>query len=270
MGHDVIPFDQRIIQRQGGDSKDIDDQFTTIANYFEPDIIFAVKGRGVSPQLIKEQSAYKINWWMDNAKRFSDFPEYYDAYDKMYLIEEGQGYDWMSIGIDPYVHKPTPLKEGDEHLKSQVVFAGTAHVGRSDRVYKCLIGLPYDIAIWGNNWPNIPFYKGHAIYFYELMKAYSAADMILNAHYFKGVTPNMRTIEATCTGTTMISDTGAGIEQILKKGTEYIPYDTPSEARYLIGKYMNEPEERDKIGQAALKRVYKDHLLKDKLAEMIK
>ena len=270
MGHDVFPFDQRIVHRQTAEISEIDKQFEYIHDFYEPDVILAVKGRGVSPHLIKESSALTVNWWLDNAKRFSDFRDYYKVYDKMYLIEEGQGYDWMAIGIDPEMHKPTPLEEGDEHLVSDVVFAGTAHFGRSDRIYKSFLGLPHNIAIWGNDWPPIPHVKGRAIYFYDLMKAYTASKLIFNAHYYKGITPNMRCIEATCTGTTMMSDTGRGINKILKKGKEYIPYDSPVEARYLINKYMEEPEARDKIGQAALKRVYKDHLLKDKLEEMMK
>jgi glycosyltransferase involved in cell wall biosynthesis len=267
MGHDVFPFDQRVIA-----VNEIDHHFEYLTDFYEPDVIFAVKGRGLSPHLIKESSALTINWWLDNAKRFSDFRDFYEVYDKMYLIEEGQGYDWMSIGIDPDVHKPTPFDEDDDvdDLTSEVVFAGTAHFGRSDRIYKSFLGLPHNIAIWGNDWPKIPHVKGRAIYFYDLMKVYTASKLIFNAHYYKGITPNMRCIEATCTGTTMISDTGRGINKILKKGKEYIPYDSPVEARYLINKYMEEPEARDKIGQAALKRVYKDHLLEDKLAEMIK
>lgn len=272
LGFTLFGFDQRALMAKGAPRKEIDDRFEQACKTYEPDIIFAIKGRGISPQVIKDQSAHKVVWWLDNASRFADFHDYIDAYDKYYVIEASQGHPWMAIGIDPEIHKPIPHRISD--LRSDVCFIGTAHPKRSKRVIDILQHLPFDAKIWGNSWninePDVAsLWKGGAIYFDNLYRAYTTTKLILNVHYYPGITPNMRTIEAPASGTPMLSDTGEGIDECLVAGVEYIPYEGTQEARYLIRKYMEEPEARKEIGEAGRRRILKDHLLTDKLMKMI-
>jgi len=267
-GYIVYPFDHRKQISIYGKEKTnyfLRQQIKT----FSPDFILSLKARGIDLNIIKDAPCKTINWWLDNAKRFNDFEDNYKVYDKTYLCESGQGYPWMPIGIDPKIHHP--VFSDEEEWKSEVVFVGTAHPKRSAKILNIVKYMPWNIKIWGNSWnPQTPFYQGKAIYWHNLMKAYTNSKIVLNSHYIKGITPNMRCIEAPSSGTAMLSDTGEGLESILKKDKEYIAYDNKLQAKRLIAKYLEDDDEREKIARAGYKRVIKDHLLIDKLEEMFK
>jgi len=274
----VQPFDPTNERALGKSQDEIDDAFKILCNGFDPDIIFTIKPRDLSSKIIKEQPEKKICWWLDNRKRYGDIDKYYDVHDKFYLCESDQGMPWMPIGIIPQIHKPTIASNDKEkdYFKSNIVFCGTAHAQRALFLIKTLNSLPYIVKVWGNSWNSTIFdyteikYMGKAIYWDKLMKAYTNTDIILNNHYEKGITPNMRCIEAPASGTLLLSDSGNGLEQCLKKNEEFVAYDTIRDARYMIVKYMEEEEERFRIAKNGYRRVNKDHLLKDKLKEMIK
>jgi len=272
MGYGVIPFDHRKLKYDGLNPKQVGDRYVSQLRIYDPDYVFAIKGRGIPPDVIRETGAKTVLWWLDNVTRFIDFEEYISVYDKYYAIEASQGHPWMAIGIDPEIH--CPVQTNDEAFKSDITFVGTGHPKRTKRVEEILRHLPYKVKIWGNSWegrlqePSI--WTGVPVYFQNLYKVYTSNNMILNVHYYPGITPNMRTIEAPASATAMISDTGEGIDACLKPGKEYIPYESVQEARYLIGKYMEDYEELDKIAFAGFERVMKDHLLKNKLKEMLK
>lgn len=268
MGYMVIPFDQRNLRVRGFGIDQIDQAFDDICKIYDPDYIFSIKGRGLSPHIIKEQGATTINWWLDNVTRFTDFQDYYEAYDKFWVIESSQGYPWMAIGIDPEIHKPAPYTEKYE---SDVIFAGTGHPKRTPKVENILRNMPFNTGIIGNSWEYLQdktLWIRKAVYFEELYKHYAGTQMILNVHYYPGITPNMRSIEAPASAKPMISDTGEGLEKCLTPGLEYIPYDSIKEARYLIRKYMQEAEERRRIGVAGQRKVYIEHNIKKKLKAM--
>ncbi len=266
MNYRVYKFDHRTLLYQRG--QDYTNQLLeSFMAAIKPDYLFAIKGRGLDPEVIRRQPCLKILWWFDNTTRFTDFDDYIEVYDKYYVVEEGQGHPWMTIGIDPDVHRP--ILPTHDIQRCDVIFAGTAHPERSERVFKIFQNLPCKTAIWGNSWASNPHFRGSATYFEGLMRIYTGAKIILNNHYVKGITPNMRSIEAPASGTLMISDTGNGLEQCLNKGAEYIAYDSIKEARYLIMKYLEEEEEREKIAKEGYRRIHKDHLLKDKLEVML-
>ena len=262
------PYDHRAKEAARG-TKRVSEDILFLIDRLNIDYLLVIKGRGLDPQIIKDAPCKTILWWLDHHARYVDFEMYRQVYDKYYLIEEGQGHPWMPIGILPDINKP--IFSEDDIFKSDLVFCGTAHAERSKRIIKIIQNMPWITKIWGNGWPSIPeVFMGRAVYWDELMKAYTGAKLILNNHYIKGITPNMRSIEAPASGVAMISDTGRGLEMCLKKDKEYIAYETELEAKRLILKYLEDKDERLKIGQAGMKRVYKDHLLIDKLEEMFK
>lgn len=235
----------------------------------KPDYVLSLKGRGLSPDIIEDIAPKTILWWLDNVTRYSDFEEYRQVYDKYYVIEAGQGHPWMPIGIDPEIHKPIPNDK--EKWQSDVVFAGTGHPRRTPRIMRIVGNMPWNTKIWGNSWnPDTQFYQGEAIYWDKLMMAYTNSKIILNNHYEKGITPNMRTIEGPASGAVLLSDTGEGINECLEPGKEYIPYDGLVDAKRQIAKYLEEKEEREKIARAGYERVINNHLLIDKLEEMFR
>jgi len=267
-GYLVYMFDHRKFVLSYG-KVEADKYLKGLYKNIELDYILSIKGRELFPSTIESLNGEKILWWFDSAIRYSDFEEHAAVYDKCWVVEEGQGYPWMPIVIDLDIHHP--IQTDDPAFKSDCTFIGTGHPKRIMKVIKMTHNLPYDIKIWGNDWyEGTPNHVGKAIYWDNLMKAYAGSKIILNAHYIPGITPNMRAIEAPASGTMVLSDTGPGLEQCFKKGTEYVPYNTIKEARQMIRKYMEEPEEREKIGLAGYKRVIKDHLLKYRIEEMFK
>lgn len=268
MGMAPYRFDHRQLIHQHG-KRFANEYLDAVAKALEPDYVLAIKGRGLEPKTIKDIPAKKILWWLDSATRYADFEDCVEAYDKYYVIEEGWGHPWMAIGIDPSLHRR--IETDEEKYKSDVIFAGTAHPKRSKAVVKITQNMPWITKIWGNAWhPQTPNWQGNAIYWDELYKAYSGAKIILNAHYIKGITPNMRSIEAPASGTMMLSDSGKGLEKCLRKGKEYVAYDSAKEAKRLILKYLEDEKEREKIAKAGQRKVYRRHLLSMKLEKMFK
>jgi spore maturation protein CgeB len=270
MGHEVYTFDHvNVLSHNYSDIGELDKQFKFMCDAVNPDLIFIIKGRGISPSVIKEQSAKKVLWWTDSITRFSDFDNYVNAVDKAYCMEEGQGFPWIPVGIDESFHRPYYVK--DEKAISDVIFVGTGHYNRTEYVFKIMSGLrDYNLAIWGNDWPPSPIVRGKAIYELDLMAVYTGSKIILNKHYIPGITPNMRSMEAPASGTMVLSDSGNGLRQCFKEGTEFVAYKNDRDARYLARKYLQEPEERMKIAKAGFDRVRKDHQLSDRLVKMFK
>jgi len=268
MGWNPLAFNHRSMLAKFG-PKYTNEFLMTTVNAIEPDYVLTIKGRGLDPKVIAEIPAKKVLWWFDLVYRYGDFEKYIDVYDKYYVVEEGQGYPWMATGIDPDIHKR--IETDDEYYHSDVVFVGTGHRKRTIKISEILSNLPWNAKIWGNNYnPDTPNWIGEAMYWDKCMMAHSNAKISLNAHYIEGLTPNMRAIEVPTTATLMISDTGAGLEQCLDKGKEYVAYDTTLEAKRLIMKYLEDEDERREIGLAGQRKVYKKHLLRDKLEMMFK
>ena len=175
MGYMVIPFDHRTMATTKSPSY-VNEAFQDVCKVYEPDFIFAVKGRGIYPSVIKEQSATTINWWLDNITRFTDFEDYADAYDRYWVCEASQGHPWMAIGIDPQIHCPQPYN--DKH-EMDILFAGTGHPKRTGTVESILQNMkPYNTGIIGNSWQHLgdkTLWKRSAVYYHELYKHYSGA-----------------------------------------------------------------------------------------------
>jgi len=268
MGFMIYRFDHRALIYNYG-AKYTNEYLEEITKAIDFDYILSIKGRGLYPNVIKDIPAKKVLWWFDSPLRYSDFDDYIDVYDKYYVVEEGWGHPWMATGIDSDIHRR--IETTDEKYKSDLVFCGTSHPERSKRIINIMRNMPWTSKIWGNSWSKkTPNWAGNAIYWDELYKAYSSSKLILNAHYVRGKTPNMRSIEAPASRTALISDTGTGLEKCLVKGKEYIAYDTIKEAKRLILKYLEDEEEREEIARAGQQKVYKRHLLKDKLVELLK
>lgn len=273
MGYEVMQFDPKYFFGLNYKPTEIGHEFDWRCMSFDPDYILTIKGRELPFEYLKDKPALKINWWLDNNTRYADFNKMIDVYDRYYLCEDGQDQPWLPIGIHPEIHKP--ITSDDELYKSDVVFAGTAHMSRGLKVVKILRDLPYKSKIFGNAWgAKGNFYgiyvHGEAIYWKELMKAYTMSHIILNCHYIEGITPNMRSIEAPASGSALLSDTGSGIQKCLKEGEEFISYKNIKEARYLICKYLEEPEELYRIGVNGYKRVRKDHDIHDRIKVLLK
>lgn len=269
MGHIVTKFDHiQTSMEEFGNVSYLDKKFKFICEMVQPELIFIIKGRGLSPSVIKEQSARKILWWTDSIKRFSDFSDYVDAVDKAYCLEEGQGFPWSPVGIDESFHRPYPVS--NPLANSDIIFVGTGHYFRANEVYRIFEGLrDYNLAIWGNSWGKNPYHKGNALYNLDLMAVYTGAKIILNKHYIPGITPNMRAFEAPASGTMVLSDSGNGLRECFAEGKEFVAYKDNREARYLARKYLEEPEERAKIAKAGYDRVRRDHQLSDRMVKML-
>lgn len=267
MGYIVSIFDHRQASYKGYEF--LNKNFKHVLRFIKPDILFVIKGQGLDPKEIKDFNGLTVNWWLDYNKRWGYFQSLYEVFDRMYLCENEQGYDWMPIGIDTEYHRP--VAPTADIFKSDIAFAGTNHPKRTPRIREIVKGIPYEFALWGNGYHKAnPYVRGNAVYDDNLMMVYSGAKLILNNHYIKGITPNMRAFEAPATGTAMLSDSGSGLEKCLNRGSEYIAYDSFREARYLIRKYIEEPEEREKIALAGLLRLQKDHRLETRIEEMLK
>ena len=273
LGYEVLRYDPRQLFSMGYKHPDMILDFNWKYNAFDPDYILAIKAMELPIDCIKDKPAMKINWWLDNFKRYSETLRILNNYDKYFLSESNQGHPWLPIGIHPAVHKP--MASDNPIYKNDVIFAGTAHLDRGLRIIKIMRNLPYKMKIFGNAWGSEGDFfginvHGKAIYWDELMKAYTMSHIILNNHYEETITPNMRAIEAPASGTAMLSDTGKGIKECLREGEEFIPYKDTREARYLICKYMEEPEELYRIGENGYRRIRKDHLIHDKIKVLLK
>ena len=182
--------------------------------------------------------------------------EIYERYDHVFVASDPFA-AWMAGQVAVPV---TPLHQATDPERFRPEPGGPHHellfVANSRRVHRRIVddlaGTTRDLAIYGREWtPQLVdqrFVKGENVPNTELARYYSAADIVLNDHWddmrFEGFLSN-RLYDALACGAFVISDRVDGIEAEFDGAVQ--TYDTRAELEQLIDRYLDDPDERQRL-----------------------
>jgi len=167
---------------------------------------------------------------------------------------------------DPEVYKPLSLNQSERSLYSaDLSLLGSMYPYRVGFIEELM--TEFKPAIWGKGWSKtsnkeiLKLYRGKDIRGTLKAKAISGAAISLNPHHplndINGV--NKRTYDiAACKGF-QLADYKADMETVFRVGKEVICYRTMDELKELVRYYLQHPDERNEIADAAHRRLIKEH-----------
>jgi spore maturation protein CgeB len=123
-------------------------------------------------------------------------------------------------------------------------------------------------------WPSLVGQYARSLppldYYTELPAFYRASRVNLNitsAQMKSGL--NQRVFDVPASGAFLLTDDRAQLHGLFEAGRDVIPYTSPEEAGELAAWYLDHPEAREKIANAAYETVKRRHLYRHRLAEML-
>jgi len=271
LGCKVFSFAPNILPRMFG--RDFMNQ--RLGDYLEAwphDVLLVFKSGYVSPEAFGRDDARRILWWPDAPWRYSDFHQLTPYFDEVYTTGKCDECDFLPMGVYPKLFHEVRLT-GEDKWKygCDVVFIGTGHPSRQVlflNIFKRL-SPKYSIKVWGNDWGSFPWWSGEDLYYLDYSKALSGGKIVINCRIDKEFSPIFRSVEATGMKRLYLSQSGEGLNECFEEGEEYVSYDTVYDAVEKITYYLENEDERKEIARRGLKRCLKNHLLKDKLANLL-
>lgn len=258
-----------------------------------PEIIFILKGEPFSSETLSEikkiSSAKLINWFGDDPWEFPVFSgkvcKYYDfffTYDPYSVkLYNDSGYNTafhLPYGYDPAAASNLPLSQREiKKFSCDVSFIGSYYPERE--VILNQLKKKYEVKIWGRGWKNTSckdIYQGNALYGYDMLKAMKCSSIILNIHkgYNRGVEAsgeglNLRIMEASACGSFQISNAQKDIPNRFEVSKEIVLFEKDEELKSKIEFYLQNKDKRMNIASNCLKRLHKEHTLKQRMHEMM-
>lgn len=267
----------------------INNEIKRVAKAFCPDLVLSIKGEAVKPETIEwmreELGAKTALWYPDDPRFFSSLVRYIaPSYGHVFTASKRAIDAYRRVGVknvhflpfacEPTVHRRVKLTDEEKRkYGADVVFVGT-YTPRRARIIGMLGKAGLKVRVFGPYWKYFRrhfWISGGAIYGSEMVKAFNAAKIVLNIHVKEDLSYkiNMRTFEATGSGTFLLTDKPHGLGEEFSIDKEVICYSNKSELIKLVKYYINDEAERIKIANEAQKRAYKYHTYKQRAQKLI-
>jgi spore maturation protein CgeB len=252
------------------------------------DVILILKGETILAESLWEirrnTDTIIVNVFPDNPLYLGNFAaiapcHYYfvkDSYVLNTLMKAGlNNVLYLPQCTDPDVHKPLALSEQDRSVfSSNLTLLGSMYPYRLKLVQEL---TEFDLSIWGRGWKRskdqkiIKKYRDRDIRGTQKTKAINASVISLNPHHpindIYGV--NRRTYDIAACKAFQLADQKKDMESILKTGEEIICYKSMDDLKKLIVYYLDHPDERMEIAEAAYRRVIRDHTYDNRASHII-
>jgi len=113
-------------------------------------------------------------------------------------------------------------------------------------------------------------YHSELSYYSDLPDFYplSAINFNCTSQQMKGAV-NQRVFDVPCCGAFLLTDYRRQMEDLFEPGKEIVAYHHPDEIPGLVGKYLGAPDERQRIAEAARKRILAEHTYDHRMAHLI-
>ena len=113
-------------------------------------------------------------------------------------------------------------------------------------------------------------YHSELSYYDDLPDFYPLSDINFNctSQQMKGAV-NQRVFDVPCVGAFLLTDYRRQLEELFEPGREVIYYNHPDEIPGLVEIYLNEPEKRQRISEAARKRVLAEHTYDHRMVTLV-
>jgi len=206
-------------------------------------------------------------------------------YDLVIVNDYYHGIQWVELGakkmaclpvsaVDPDFHIPYALSlQEQQAYQCNVSFVGTLLPDNlySERIEALEALRSFDPGIWSvHDVPQSlkPYLRGYALG-ESMMRVLSGATISLNVHgNFMRYGGNMRLFEAAGVGAFQISDDRPGIHEWFKEDQHLVIYRNLDELKEKVQYYLDHPEERQRIADAARKHVLEHHTYEQRLRQL--
>lgn len=260
---------------------------------FEPDVLLLIGGNRVilpaTLRTIKRQRDTLLLYTCGTPPSIFSHRierEAAELYDLVIANDRGHAREWHSLGasramalpmsaVDPEFHRRYVLSaEQAEQYRSQIGFIGTLipHRLYSKRVAALESLKDYDLAIWSVH--EVPetlqaVCRGPALG-EAMVHALNGADIAVNPHGdFMSDGGNMRLFEACGVGALQVVNECPGIHLWFKAGEHLLTYRDVDELRNIVGYYLKNPMERERIAAAGREHVYTHHTYDHRMRNLL-
>jgi len=275
-------------------------QVVKVADRFQPELIFFLKGPYVSPDTLAalraRTSAIIVNYCLDdffslNPKAVtSEMRRCIPLWDfifttKRYNVGELEAAGakraiFVRCGYDPVVHYPVlPTPEEQARWGSDVLFVGTFERERAEWLNALIDRVPCNLRVFGNRWGAVQSrsalfrrIEGRPLSGQEKRMAFASTKIGL-AFLRKANrdTYTDRSFEIPACGTFMLAEGSDEHAIMFKEGQEIACFKTVDELIEKVTHYLGHEQERIEIARAGYKRVTADHhTYADRLTEILK
>lgn len=261
----------------------------------KPDLLFALAQAPLLPETLEKIRKLDIPtayWFVEDYHQMTYWKEVAPLYDFFFTIQQGRFFEeleaagvyhhhYLPLAADPNVHSPMDLEpEAREELSSDVSFVGAGYYNRT----QFFLGLlDFDFKIWGTEWNlytalgGLVQRGGARISTEECVKIFNACPINVNLHsstYHRGVPPdgdfvNPRTFELAAAGAFQLADERAELPALFEPGREIITFRDIDDLRAKIRYYLDRPDERRVVAEAARARTLRDHTYTERMASML-
>lgn len=113
-------------------------------------------------------------------------------------------------------------------------------------------------------------YHPELSYYSDLPDFYPLSEINFNctSQQMKGAV-NQRVFDVPCAGAFLLTDHRRQMENLFEPGTEIVCYGHPDEIPDLVEKYLNAPADRQRIAQAARKRILAEHTYDHRMVSLM-
>lgn len=259
--------------------RSLNERFLSLIAEFKPDLIFVCKGWHVSPKtllIIKKRwpnipifcfnqenpfSLWNISY--SNPWILKSIP-YYDVYFTWgkFLIDKikeagGKRVEYLALGYDPKFNYPSEPDNTEERKKygSDIAFVGSWDKEREEWLNHL---ADSDLKIWGGRWndgnPRLRAkWQGYAD---DFPKICSSSKIVLDV-LRKQMQPaiSLKAFEVSACKGFFMSNKGGEIPDFFEEGKEIVTFSDPKDMVEKVKFYLNQPELREEISEAANRRV---------------
>ncbi|MBI3550322.1 MAG: glycosyltransferase [Elusimicrobia bacterium] len=248
--------------------------FLEEARRLRPELFVALRADRLAPESVlrlKESGAFAVNWLADDPERFVP-PETVAPYD-VWAVVDATWAGWLKrhgakrvehlpLACDPALHHPVELApEECRRWQSKICFVGSYSPSR-EAALSAVADL--GLSVWGPGWSaaadpavRARVREERALPREEWLKAYAAADVVVNVHAQAVEGLNMRVWESLAAGACLVGDARADIERFLPGAVA--TFRDAGELRAVCSALLEDPARRRAQAEAGRKRVIENH-----------
>ena len=260
-----------------------------------PDLVLALAQAPLSLAVLEHLRKKKFltaMWFVENYRHLTYWQQLAAGYDHWFVIQQGECQDafkraganavtYLPMAADPTVHRPCALTDAERlEYGADVSFVGAGYPNRR-AVLPRWVSKEWTFKLWGNEWEGavdlVPVLQrgGTRIDTETCMKVFNATAINLNLHSCAGDTldpnadfVNPRTFELAACGAFQLSDERSLLPELFTED-EVVRFQSVEDVPTLIRAWLNEPDRRRAVAEAARRRVIRHHTYEHRMKELL-
>lgn len=260
-----------------------------------PDLVLAIAQAPLTLAVLEHLRKKKFltaMWFVENYRHLTYWQQLAGGYDYWFVIQQGECQEafkragaryvgYLPMAADPTVHKPLTLTDADRaEYGADLSFVGAGYPNRR-AVLPRWMSKEWRFKLWGNEWDGAEALAsvlqrgGSRIDTNACMKVFNASAINLNLHSFGGdaLDPqadfvNPRTFELAACGAFQLTDDRALLPELFT-GEEVVRFRRVEEVPALIRRWLDDPNGRRAVAEAARQRVLREHTYEHRMKELL-